>query len=146
MDGNGLSSDEVIAKLIEMGFQNSSVLEAVKAVGPSFDDALEYLSNYSHRNSRGASSSSRCSTSNENNLGKRTLSSLPSSGQLRQSSILDHFQSTARPKKCRTGFPPDALVPVEEHMEDLSGMHCNLETMSELFPVDCPWELDIASD
>ncbi|KAM3704815.1 hypothetical protein ACJW31_03G034300 [Castanea mollissima] len=146
MDGNGLSSDEVIAKLIEMGFQNSSVLEAVKAVGPSFDDALEYLSNYSHRNSWGASSSSSCSTSNEKNLGKRTLSSLPSSGQLRQSSILDHFQSTARPKKCRTGFLPDALVPVEEHKEDLSGMHCNLETMSELFPVDCAWELDIASD
>ncbi|KAK7820090.1 atp-dependent dna helicase q-like sim [Quercus suber] len=119
MDGNGLSFDEVIAKLIEMGFQNSSVLEAVKAVGPSFDDALEYLSNYSHRNSR---------------------------GQLRQLSILDHFQSTARPKKRRTGFLPDALVPVEEHKEDLSGMHCNLETMSELFPVDCPWELDIASD
>ncbi len=147
MDGNGLSSDEVTANLIEMGFQNSAVLEAIKAVGPSFDDALDYLSNYSRRNSRGASSSSRCSTRNEKALGKRTLSSLPPSGQLRQSSLLDHFQSAARSKRSRIGFPPDVLVsgskilpgPVEEHKEDLSGM-------SEPFPVDCPQELDIASD
>uniref|UniRef100_A0A2N9J9E4 DNA 3'-5' helicase n=1 Tax=Fagus sylvatica TaxID=28930 RepID=A0A2N9J9E4_FAGSY len=147
MDGNGLSSDEVTANLIEMGFQNSAVLEAIKAVGPSFDDALDYLSNYSRRNSRGASSSSRCSTRNEKALGKRTLSSLPPSGQLRQSNLLDHFQSAARSKRSRIGFLPDVLVsgsnispgPVEEHKEDLSGM-------SDPFPVDCPQELDIASD
>ncbi|PRQ42244.1 putative DNA helicase [Rosa chinensis] len=148
MNGNGVSSDEVIAKLLEMGFENSSAVEAVKEVGPSFDDALEFILNGCCRSNQRALSSSRCSTSQAKAPEKRALPSSKPLGQIRQSSILDHFQSSSGPKRRRTHVLPDVPVsemvrgPVEQGVEPLSGVD-SIEVLSESSLVDC---LDIRSD
>ncbi|GLT72437.1 hypothetical protein SLA2020_443720 [Shorea laevis] len=153
MDGNNISSNQVIERLIEMGFEHSAVTEAVKAKGPSFDDALEHVLNGSRRNGGGTSSSSTCSISNGKAVRKKALSSLHPSSQTRQSSILNHFQFTARPKRSRVDVLSDVLVSgsnvlpsyVEEH-KDLSGVGGNLKFEVEPFIVDCSRELEIGSD
>ena len=44
MDGNNVQSDQVIiGELTKMGFEFSVVMEAIKAVGPSLDDAVEFI-------------------------------------------------------------------------------------------------------
>jgi len=134
MDGSNISSNQVIERLIEMGFELSTVTEAVKAKGPSFDDALEYVLNGSRRNGGGTSSSSTCSISNGKAVRKRASNSFHPSSQTRQSSILNHFQFTARPKRSRVDALSDVLVSgskvlpsyVEEH-KDLSGVGRNLK-------------------
>lgn len=141
MNGNGVSSDQVIAKLLEMGFESSNAIEAVKEVGPSFDDALEYILNGGCRNNQRASSSSRCSTSKVKAPGKRALPSSNPLGQIRQSSILDHFQSSSRPKRSRTDVVSDAPVSWSEKVHGPVDQF--MEVLSELPPVDC---LDIGSD
>ncbi|KAL1198027.1 ATP-dependent DNA helicase Q-like SIM [Cardamine amara subsp. amara] len=81
MDESALSSDQVVMKLVEMGFEKLDALEAVKAA------------------------SSLCSTSTTNKtLGKRALPSSFSSGSKRQSSLLDHFRSVDRNKKVGNTF------------------------------------------
>lgn len=153
MDGNNISSNQVIERLIEMGFEHSAVTEAVKAKGPSFDDVLEHVLNGSRRNGGGTSSSSTCSISNGKAVQKKALSSLHPSSQTRQSSILNHFQFTARPKRSRVDVLSDVLVSgsnvlpsyVEEH-KDLSGVGGNLKFEVEPFIVDCSRELEIGSD
>ncbi|KAF3454518.1 hypothetical protein FNV43_RR04966 [Rhamnella rubrinervis] len=101
MSSQGISSDQVIAKLIEMGFENSTVIEAVQAVGPSFDDAVEYILNSRNRNGDRVTRSSKCRSSNAKVLSKRALTSSSPLGQMRQSSMLEHFQSPGRPKRSR---------------------------------------------
>ncbi|KAJ0080534.1 hypothetical protein Patl1_22544 [Pistacia atlantica] len=99
MSGNG---DQVIVKLIEMGFENSAVVEAV---GPLFDEAIEYVLNGSNRNCNGVSntsSSSHCFNGNGKTQGKRGLG---------QSSILDHFQS--RQERSKSDVVSDGLMEVE---------------------------------
>ncbi|KAF8105476.1 hypothetical protein N665_0157s0061 [Sinapis alba] len=98
------SSDEVVMKLVEMGFAKLDSVEAVKAVGKSCDEAVEYLLK---RTGGFSSASSLCSTKNSNNktLGKRPL--LPpsfSSGPMRQSSLFDHFRSVDQNKKKGLSF------------------------------------------
>lgn len=100
MSCNGVSSDGVIAKLIEMGFEKSIAIGAVTAVGPSLNDAVEYVLKGS--TNQGAASSSSCHTSNAKPVGKKITSSLCPLEQMRQSSILDHFQSSSRLKRNRT--------------------------------------------
>jgi Werner syndrome ATP-dependent helicase len=141
MNGNGVSSDQVIAKLLEMGFENSNAMEAVKEAGPSFDDALGYILNGGCRNNQRASSSSRCSTSKVKAPGKRALPSSNPLGQIRQSSILDHFQSSSRPKRSRTDVVPYVSVSGSEKVH--GPVDQCVEVLSELPPVDC---LDIGSD
>ncbi|XP_048226180.1 ATP-dependent DNA helicase Q-like SIM isoform X2 [Ricinus communis] len=82
----------VIAKLMEMGFDNSSAIQAVNKVGPLLNDAVDLILNSSCRDNSITSTSSACSTSNRKALAKRTS----------QSSILDHFQSAGRPKRIRS--------------------------------------------
>lgn len=141
MNGNGVSSDQAIAKLLEMGFENSNAMEAVKEAGPSFDDALEYILNGGCRNNQRASSSSRCSTSKVKAPGKRALPSSNPLGQIQQSSILDHFQSSSRPKRSRTDVVPYVSVSRSEKVH--GPVDQCVEVLSELPPVDC---LDIGSD
>ncbi|XP_004302399.1 PREDICTED: ATP-dependent DNA helicase Q-like SIM isoform X1 [Fragaria vesca subsp. vesca] len=138
MNGNGVSGDEVIAKLLEMGFENSSVVEAVKEVGPSFDVALEFILNGCCRSNQRASSSS---TSKAKAPGKRALPSSKPLGQIRQSSILDHFQSSSAPKRRKTDVVPDVPVFGSESVHG-SVDQC-VEVLSELPSVGC---LDIGSD
>lgn len=156
MSGSGTSRDEVIAKLIEMGFDDSDITEAVETVDPSFNDAIEYILNGSVRNSKGKSVSwsSKCVTENGKTLGKRTLSSANSLGQMRQASLLDHFQSGNRKKRGKRNVGDDVSVSgsvvspsiVEEQKESYPGMDCNLKTESDSLAVSCPKEVEIGSD
>ncbi|KAH9755197.1 ATP-dependent DNA helicase q-like sim [Citrus sinensis] len=156
MSGSGTSRDEVIAKLIEMGFDDSDITEAVETVGPSFNDAIEYILNGSVRNSKGKSVSwsSKCVTENGKTLGKRTLSSANSLGQMRQASLLDHFQSGNRQKRGKRNVGDDVSVSgsvvspsiVEEQKESYPGMDCNLKAESDSLAVSCPKEVEIGSD
>lgn len=108
MEGNNIASDQVIAELIGMGFEFSEVTEAIDSVGLSLDAAIDFILNGSHRNSRGASSSSKCSTSSKKTLGKRALPSSSSFGRMRQPSLVEHLQSAGRPKRSKNNIKPDA--------------------------------------
>lgn len=98
MDGNDVASDQVIAELVEMGFDIIDITEAIKAVGPSLDRAVEFILNGSHRNDRIASSSLTGLTDNKV-MGKRAASSLQPSAKLRQRNITEHLQLASGPKR-----------------------------------------------
>ncbi|KAJ9681906.1 hypothetical protein PVL29_018003 [Vitis rotundifolia] len=157
MDSNNVYSDQVIAELIEMGFEFSAVTEAIEVVGPSLDDAIEFILNGPHRTSRGASSNSKCSTSTGKALGKTALISSHSLDQMRQSSITEHLQPVGRSKRIRTNSVYNAVSPygsemlsghLEEQVLSFSGEGCNLKAASELsaLPVCCQQELEIGKD
>lgn len=148
MNANGVSADEVIAKLLEMGFENSTVKKAVKEVGPSFDDALDYILNgccSTNRRATRASSTSSSSMRNVKAPGKRSLPTSFPPAQIRQSSILEHFQSNSRHKRSKTDGVPDVSVsgseivrgPIEQCLKPLSGMKCTVEVLSDSSPLDC---------
>ncbi|GMP40216.1 hypothetical protein CsSME_00010754 [Camellia sinensis var. sinensis] len=156
MDSSCVSSDQVVAELIGMGFEFSDVTEAIKAVGPSLEDAIEFILNGSCRNSTVASASSKCSTSNGKALGKRALSASRSSDRMRQSTIMERLQSTGRPKRSKTNTESNVSVtgsqvlpkPVEGSNEPFHARKCNLETTPEksILPFRCQEELDIGPD
>ncbi|KAF5740043.1 hypothetical protein HS088_TW11G00106 [Tripterygium wilfordii] len=153
MDDNGTSSDQVIHRLVEMGFENSIVKEAVEEVGPSFDVAVEYILNSSHRDNRDVSSRTQTFRSSRKNLGKRSLPSQHSADLMRQSSILDHFQSAGGQKRSRTKAVPTILdsqsmgspCPGEECTDSSPSMNCNTKTIQESSPIHCLQE-DFKSD
>ncbi|XP_058002817.1 ATP-dependent DNA helicase Q-like SIM isoform X2 [Hevea brasiliensis] len=154
MAGSRLSSEEVIAKLIEMGFENSSAVQAVKKVGPLFNDAVEYILNGSCGDCGGAPSNSEYSTSNRKALGKRTLSSA-ALGQMRQSSILNHFQYTGTPKRSRNNNVPDISIssseilarPIDDVKASITRVDCgNLKTVPEDLQVCFREEADTGLD
>ncbi|KAL0364808.1 UNVERIFIED_CONTAM: ATP-dependent DNA helicase Q-like SIM [Sesamum angustifolium] len=101
MDGNDITSDQIIAELVDMGFDISDIREAVKAVGPSLDNAIDFILNDSHRNNADASTSVVCLTNNKV-LGKRATSSLQPSGKLRQPNITEHLKLASGPKRSKT--------------------------------------------
>ncbi|KAK6159878.1 hypothetical protein DH2020_003259 [Rehmannia glutinosa] len=109
MDGDDVTSDQIIAKLVDMGFDISDITEAIKAVRPSLDNVIEYILNSSHRNNGGASTSSTC-LMNNNVLGKRATSSLQSSGRMRQQNITEHLKLASGHKRSRTRGLCDASV------------------------------------
>ncbi|KAL7235219.1 hypothetical protein ACSBR1_018663 [Camellia fascicularis] len=156
MDSSCVSSDQVVAELIGMGFEFSDVTEAIKAVGPSLEDAVEFILNGSCRNSTVASASSKCSTSNGKALGKRALSASHSSDRMRQSTIMEHLQSTGRPKRSKTNTESNVSVsgsqvlpkPVKGSNEPFQARKCNLKTTPEksILPFRCQEELDIGPD
>lgn len=139
MNGNGISSEQVISRLIEMGFENSNVIEAVKVVGPSVDDAIEYILNGCRRRSHETTSNSTSSTNNVKALGEKASLSLYSSARKRQSSILEHFQSAGRTKRSATAFVGQSKPPV------LDESYC-IKTTSEALPVGCSDEVGIGPD
>lgn len=89
MKTEGGDSDEVIAELIGMGFEISDATEAVKATGPSLQEAVDFILNESGRKRKGVSSSIMKNAGCTKTLGRRPSSSLHSFGKLRQSSIRD---------------------------------------------------------
>ncbi|KAF6135963.1 hypothetical protein GIB67_006855, partial [Kingdonia uniflora] len=101
MEKSDVSSDHVIAELIEMGFELSLVLEAIESVGSSLNDAVEFILNASHRKEN---------TSNKRTLEKIFMPGLRSSGPMKQFSIMDHLQSWSKPKRIRTHIASDASV------------------------------------
>ncbi|XVF57499.1 hypothetical protein PTKIN_Ptkin06aG0210200 [Pterospermum kingtungense] len=155
MGGNDvLLSDQVIKKLIGMGFENSDAIEAVNAVGPSVDDAVEYVLNGCCRNTLGASTGSQCSSRDGESVGKRAISLSQSMGKMKQSRIWDYFQSTSKPKRSRANDVPNAFVsrsqvlpsPVKEHKGPFPIINNQLETVVEPLEVCCSEELDIGSN
>ncbi|KAI3987693.1 hypothetical protein MKX01_028427 [Papaver californicum] len=109
MESSNTSSDLVIAELIEMGFELSQVIEAVESVGPTLDEAVDFIinpSSSSHHHKKPGNDSTgslgdskpSCALSSRRVLGKRVVTS--SSGRIKQSSIMDHFQPP-RPKRSR---------------------------------------------
>lgn len=96
-----MTSDQVFAELVEMGFDILDITEAIKAVGPSLDNAIEFILNSSHRNDRSASTSSVCVTENKV-TGKRATSSLQPSAKLRQPNITEHLKLASVPKRSKT--------------------------------------------
>ncbi|XWS42390.1 hypothetical protein CRYUN_Cryun16bG0010400 [Craigia yunnanensis] len=154
MGGNDVLSDQVTKKLIEMGFENSDAIEAVNAVGPSVDDAVEYVLNSSRRNTLSAATGSQCSSRDGKSLGKRAMSLLQSTGQMKQSTIWDHFQSTSKPKRSRGNDVADVFVsrsevlpsPVKEHKGPFPFVNNQLETVLEPLQVCCSEELDFGSN
>ena len=157
MGGNNVKSDQIIAELIEMGFEFPAVIEAIEVVGPSLDGAVEFILNGPFRTSRGASSSSKCSTNTGKTPGKRPLTSSHSLGRMHQSSITEHLQSIGRSKRTRTNSGYDT-VPLHrsemlpghlgEKTSSFSGEGCNLKAASELSvqPVCHQKELEIGKD
>lgn len=149
MSGDGTSSDQVIVKLIEMGFEKSAVVEAVEAVGPLFDEAIGYILNGSNRNCKGVSttsSSSHCFRNNGN--GKTQVK------RGRQSSILDHFQS--KQKRSKSDVVSDGLVSgsgsvvlpavVGKGKGACLDARCNGRNEVHFLPVLCKQEVEIGSD
>ncbi|CAH8390181.1 unnamed protein product [Eruca vesicaria subsp. sativa] len=112
MDKLDSSADEVVMKLVEMGFAKLDALEAVKAVGKSCDEAVEYLL----KRTGGFSSASSTKNSNNKTLGKRAMPSSFSSGSMRQSSLLDHFRSVDRNKKKSDSFVTTVVSDPSEEM------------------------------
>lgn len=102
MDGNDVNLDQVFAALVDMGFDILDITEAIKAVGPSLDSAVEFILNSSHRNDTSASTSSMCVTDNKV-TGKRAATLLQPSAKLRQPNIMEHLKSASVPKRSKTG-------------------------------------------
>ncbi|KAK8589271.1 hypothetical protein V6N12_023673 [Hibiscus sabdariffa] len=154
MGGNDVSSDQVVEKLIEMGFENSDAVEAVKAVGPSVDAAVEYVLNGCGRDNLSSSTNSQPSSRDFKSLGKRVMTSSQCKGQMRQSRIWDHFQSTSKPKRSRGNDLSDGVVSrsqvlhgsVEEHKGPFLLINSQLENVAEPFQVSCTEELDVGSN
>lgn len=101
MDGNDVTSDQVVAELVDMGFDISDITEAIKTVGPSLDNAIEFILNGSSRNDRSASTSLMCTTDKKVTR-KRAISSLQPSAKLRQRNITEHLNLASGPKRSKT--------------------------------------------
>lgn len=157
MDGKDISSDQVIAEMLEMGFEYPNIIEALKAVGPSVNSAVDFILNNAGRSGARASTSSNNSKSYKGNgkgLRKRDLTSSHSLSHVHQSSLLDHFQSTSKSTESRTenvvGVPFSRLeVPpgtVEEHKDPFSDMYVDSKMQSGSYIVDSLNDLDNGSD
>ncbi|KAM7278194.1 hypothetical protein ACFE04_005328 [Oxalis oulophora] len=95
LDGaSSSSSNEVTAKLLEMGFELTAVKVAVNTVGPSLPNAVDYILN-------NPIPDDSTSNNNNNNKKKERLAS-------KQSTILDHFHSSNKPNRPN----PNALLPI----------------------------------
>ncbi|CAL0320970.1 unnamed protein product [Lupinus luteus] len=154
MDGNNLSSDQVIAEMLDMGFEHSNIVEAIKVVGPSITSVVDHILNgasvVSRTNCEASSSTStaiksKVHANNGEVLKKRTL--LPS-GQVRQSRILDHFQPTNGKVKesTKSHVAVDAVGNVEEHKEPFSEVVVDPCVMSGSVVADSEDDLDITYD
>ncbi|XP_042516618.1 ATP-dependent DNA helicase Q-like SIM [Macadamia integrifolia] len=121
MDGNDVSADHVIAELIEMGFEYSLIMEAIGAVGPSLNNAIEFILNGSNGNSGNQSKVSENSTSNGHTSGKSVMSTSHARCRTRQPSIMEHLQSSGRHKRRKTHGASSLSISVSEmfkHVEE----------------------------
>lgn len=155
MDGNNVSSDQVIAEMLEMGFEYSNIVEAIKIVGPSITSAVDHIFNgaggATTTTSFQAPSTSTAHTSkfHANNGKSLKRRPLPSFRQVRQSRILDHFQSTDdKVTECKNNdLAVDATCTVEEeHKEPSSVVKADPIVLSGSLVAGSPEDLDIASD
>lgn len=106
-EGDNVACDQVTAELISMGFEFSDVAEAINAVGPSLDMAVEYILNDSRMKSDCASSSSISFARRGKSLRKYSESSLKSVRKMRQSSIVKLLDSGSRPTRRKITIESD---------------------------------------
>ncbi|PIN00065.1 DNA helicase [Handroanthus impetiginosus] len=137
MEGNDISCDQIIAELVDMGFDSSDITEAINTVGPSLDNAIEFIVNYLNRKHEGASTSSDCPWDNKV-LGKRATRSILSFGQMRQQNITEYMKLGSGPKRSKTRVLPDESVSrtnfLIRHAEP-SVVSSIMKTSSDLCPV-----------
>ncbi|KAK9076927.1 hypothetical protein SSX86_005262 [Deinandra increscens subsp. villosa] len=81
MDGSNLASDLVIAELVSMGFEISEAKKAINEVGLSLNNAIDFILSGCKKVSRKRDSSG---------TGKQSVR------EMRQSSIMDHLQSSKK--------------------------------------------------
>jgi Werner syndrome ATP-dependent helicase len=131
MDSNNKSSDQVISEMVEMGFEHSKILEAIKVVGLSIPSIVEHIfntSSSSSSNNREPSTThiSKSLPSNGKAIKKRTFSS---SIQVPKSRTINHyFQSTSKVnEKNKNVVAVDVDDDVEEHMVSLPQMRFDLD-------------------
>ncbi|XP_008805756.2 ATP-dependent DNA helicase Q-like SIM isoform X1 [Phoenix dactylifera] len=102
MGENDVFADHIIAELIDMGFEFAKAIEAIEAVGPCLDDAVEFILNGSSDSKMAkngqVSSNFTSFTSQKRSLGKVVMSSHPSN-RMEQSSISHHISSFGRTKR-----------------------------------------------
>ncbi|KAL9261653.1 ATP-dependent DNA helicase Q-like SIM-like protein, partial [Drosera capensis] len=114
MDATGVSSNHVVAELLQMGFENSLVALAVEAVGPFLDKAVDYVLRNSCRDDKNASNSAACtSLSRGNPLGKRRGKLGHMSSKMRQSSIMEHLRCMPPLKKKKTVAADEMSIGME---------------------------------
>jgi Werner syndrome ATP-dependent helicase len=129
MDSNNKSSDKVISEMVEMDFEHSKILEAIKVVGLSIPSIVEHIFNTSSSSSNREPSTTHISKSLPSNgkaIKKQTFSS---SIQVPKSRTINHyFQSTSKVnEKNKNVVAVDVDDDVEEHMESLPQMRFDLD-------------------
>ncbi|XP_061338028.1 ATP-dependent DNA helicase Q-like SIM [Gastrolobium bilobum] len=133
-NNNKTSSDQVIAEMVEMGFEYSNILEAIKVVGPSITSAVEHILNRTSSEAETSTThNSKIHTHHGKPLKKRAL---PLSRQVRQSRILEHFQSTDKVTESKNKNN-DLVVDVEEHKDFKEH---NDVLVAEYLDIESDWE------
>lgn len=111
MDGNNISTDHVIAELINMGFELDQAVEAVGSVGSRLEDAVEFILNNSCNGNtvqdECISGPFNCSTSQTYPLDQPVSSLLPPR-RMKQLNITDHLSSSGKPKRRNLGSSSDS--------------------------------------
>lgn len=119
MEANVGSPNSIVAKLIDMGFETSRVMEAIEVVGSSLNDIVDHLLNKYSTSSKGDSTHSSSSTmlKNAKLSRKRSHSSI---GNMRQSSILELLQPMGKSKKRQAVDLPEettSTAELQRHIE-----------------------------
>ena len=107
MAENDTSSDHIIAKLLDMGFELSKAIQAVESVGLSLDAAIGFILNSEQQEvTQGHLISDVCSSVNEAPFTKKMGLGGHSSHHSKLSSISNHSSSLHKPKIIRSlGLP-----------------------------------------
>ncbi|CAL5208608.1 unnamed protein product [Lathyrus oleraceus] len=138
MDSNNKSSEQVISELVEMGFDHSTILEAIKVVGLSIPSVVEHI--FNTNTSTRKSSDREPSTSNGNALKKRTFSS---SFQVPKPRTINHyFQSSDKGNDRKK----NAIVVVVDDDDDVEEYNKALPQMGSDIDRGVPRDLDVALD
>ncbi|XLU70644.1 hypothetical protein S245_029697 [Arachis hypogaea] len=156
MGASNLSFDQVLVEMLEMGFEYSSIVEAIKTVGLSIPNVVEHILTAGSGSGRATTSSKASTTTIQPSkfraphgkaLKRKALSS---TSQVRQSSILDHFHTNDKSTVCNK-IHDVAIVDLEmvnEHDEPISEMPDDVTVMPgqivtapmENFVVMSDWE------
>lgn len=90
MDGNDVATDYMVAKLIDMGFEFAKATEAIEVVGPSLDDAVEFILNGSCKSNNNGRAYHFLSCSTSQSFDEEYVPS-HAPKRMKQSNITDHL-------------------------------------------------------
>ncbi|RZS14517.1 hypothetical protein BHM03_00046216 [Ensete ventricosum] len=97
MDGNAVATDYIVAELLDMGFEFAKATEAIEIVGPSLDDAVEFILNASCKSKNNGQAYDLLSCSTSQSFDEEYVQS-HASKRMKQSNITDHLPPLS---KCR---------------------------------------------